>query len=110
MSLFAKKGLGSAPVLSRIKAPKYMTIDERMGHWMGQFKEKFYGFVYCPHCSKTILNDNLYIQQHMKTHVNDRLKNREKRWNFHLAQKPRFADTAYDVAKDKKMRDKQWNL
>jgi len=108
MSLFAKKPL-AAPNLSRIKAPKYMTIDERMGHWAGQFKAKVHGFVHCPHCGKTILNDNLYIQNHMKSHINDRLKNREKRWNFHVTGKPTFGDKAFNVASDKKARDKQWN-
>ena len=110
MSLFARKPLTSAPELSRIKAPKYMTIDERLNNWANQFKKKEIGFVFCPHCGKTMLNDNLYIQNHMKQfHVKDRLKNREKKWSFHVTNKPIFGENAFKIASDKKMRDKQWS-
>lgn len=108
MSLFARKALDT-PEFSRLKHPKFMTIDERLAHWTKQFKTKIIGFVHCPSCGKTILNDNLYIQQHMRLfHVKDRLKNREKRWNFHLTGKHTLGASAFDVASSKEMRNKQY--
>ena len=91
----------------RIKAPKYMTVDERLGNWANQFKQKIMGFVYCPACGKTILHDNNIIQKHMRNHLKDRLKNREKKWTFHPGAKPTFSDNAYTLAKEKKV--KEWH-
>ena len=95
--------------LQQIASPKYWTVDQRMHHWANQFKTKEIGFVYCPKCGKTILNDNNFLQKHMLKHVNDRLLNREmKLFRFHPSLKPRFADNAYKVAKNKRLREKIW--
>ena len=95
--------------LVKISSPKYWTINQRMNHWMNQFKTKEIGFVYCPKCGKTLLNDNNFLQTHMLKHVNDRLINKEQKlYRFHPSLKPRFADTAYGVASNERLRNKSW--
>ena len=93
-------------MLQRIKAPKYMTIDERLGNWAAQFKKKVQGFIYCPYCGKTILNDNNILQKHMRNHMKDTVKSRETMFRFHPGQKPTFAASAFEIAKQKKV--KEW--
>jgi len=110
MSLFAKKGMNSAPEFSRIKHPKYMTIDDRINNWIGGFKNKLTGFVMCPKCGKTLLNDNNILQNHMmKVHVRDRASNKGKMFRFHPTGKPNLGESAYNVAKNKDSREKQWS-
>ena len=96
--------------LQRISAPKYWTVDQRLHQWAGQFKIKEHGFIYCPECGKTFLNDNNFLQTHMREkHVKDRLKNREQKlFRFHPGQKPRFSDSAFKIAKNQKALEKSW--
>ena len=108
MSLFARKALDT-PEFSRLKSPKYMTIDQRIGNWVNQFKTKQTAFVMCPKCGKTLLNDNNILQNHMmKVHVKDRASNKGKMFRFHPTNKPTLGASAYEIAKNKESREKQW--
>lgn len=110
MSLFANKKL-PLPRFKRFVPPKYQTVDERLGNWALQFKDKVLPFIKCPECGKTLLHDNNILQKHMmEVHVRDRLSNKEKMHRFHLTTKPTFGANAYEVASNKESRDKQWNL
>lgn len=97
-------------MLKRIPAPKYQTVDQRLGLWAESFKGRIGAFVHCPECGKTILNDNNFLQNHMLNHVNDRSKNKEKLYRFHVTNKPTFGGSAFDIAKDKRLRNRMWGI